>query len=98
MRFVALPGFRDVFPDALARRRRIFGVWRDVAARYGFEEYDGPPLESLDLYTAKSGDEIVEQLYAFNDKGGGRGALRPEKTPPLARLVGEGGSAPKETS
>jgi histidyl-tRNA synthetase len=89
MRFVALPGFRDVFPDALARRRRIFGVWRDVATRYGFEEYDGPPLEMLELYTAKSGDEIVEQLYAFNDKGGRSVALRPEMTPTLARMVAQ---------
>jgi histidyl-tRNA synthetase len=96
MRFVALPGFRDVFPDALARRRRIFGVWRDVAARYGFEEYDGPPLESLELYTAKSGDEIVEQLYAFNDKGGRSVALRPEMTPTLARMVGQRASALKK--
>src|SRR3989338_7361209 len=96
MRFVALPGFRDVFPDALARRRRIFGVWRDVAARYGFEEYDGPPLESLDLYTAKSGDEIVEQLYAFNDKGGRSVALRPEMTPTLARMVAARASALKK--
>lgn len=89
MRFAALPGFRDVFPDALARRRRIFGVWRDVAARYGFEEYDGPPLEMLELYTAKSGEEIVEQLYAFNDKGGRSVALRPEMTPTLARMVAQ---------
>src|SRR3972149_2716862 len=96
MRFVALPGFRDVFPDALARRRRIFGVWRDVAARYGFEEYDGPPLESLDLYTAKSGDEIVEQLYAFNDRGGRSVARRPEMTPTLARMVGQRANALKK--
>ncbi|MBI1722876.1 MAG: histidine--tRNA ligase [Gemmatimonadetes bacterium] len=87
MPFVALPGFRDAFPDALARRRRIFEVWRRVAARYGFEEYDGPPLEPLDLYTQKSGEEIIEQLYAFNDKGGRSVALRPEMTPTLARMV-----------
>jgi len=96
MRFVALPGFRDVFPDALARRRRIFGAWRDVAARYGFEEYDGPPLETLELYTAKSGEEIVEQLYAFNDKGGRSVALRPEMTPTLARMVAQRASALKK--
>lgn len=87
MRFVALPGFRDAYPDALARRRRILGVWREVAARYGFEEYDGPPLEPLDLYRQKSGEEIVEQLYAFLDKGGRQVALRPEMTPTLARMV-----------
>jgi histidyl-tRNA synthetase len=62
-------------------------VWRDVARRYGFVEYDGPPLEPLDLYTKKSGDEIVGQLYAFTDKGGREVALRPEMTPTLARMV-----------
>jgi len=87
MPFVALPGFRDAFPDALARRRRIFEAWRRVAARYGFEEYDGPPVEPLDLYTRKSGEEIIEQLYAFNDKGGRSVSLRPEMTPTLARMV-----------
>ena len=45
----ALPGFRDFYPDDTALRNHIFGVWRTVATRYGFEEYDGPPLESLDL-------------------------------------------------
>jgi histidyl-tRNA synthetase len=63
------------------------GVWRDVARRYGFVEYDGPPLEPLDLYTKKSGDEIVGQLYTFTDKGGREVALRPEMTPTLARMV-----------
>jgi histidyl-tRNA synthetase len=87
MRFVALPGFRDVYPDALARRRLIFGAWHAVAARYGFEEYDGPPLEPLELYVQKSGEEIVGQLYAFSDKGGREVALRPEMTPTLARMV-----------
>ena len=58
-----------------------------MAARYGFEEYDGPPLEPLELYTAKSGDEIVGQLYNFTDKGGREVALRPEMTPTLARMV-----------
>jgi histidyl-tRNA synthetase len=83
----ALPGFRDFFPDEAALRNHIFAVWRDVATRYGFEEYDGPPLEPLELYTAKSGEEIVEQLYAFTDKGGRQVALRPEMTPTLARMV-----------
>lgn len=83
----ALPGFRDFYPDDAALRNHIFAVWREVAARYGFEEYDGPPLEPLELYTAKSGEEIVEQLYAFEDKGGRQVALRPEMTPTLARMV-----------
>lgn len=84
----ALPGFRDFYPQELAERAYIFGVWRRVAARYGFVEYDGPPLEPLDLYTKKSGDEIVGQLYNFTDKGGREVALRPEMTPTFARLVG----------
>jgi histidyl-tRNA synthetase len=83
-----LPGFRDFFPEEFALRAHIFRVWREVAARYGFEEYDGPPLEPLDLYTAKSGDEIVGQLYNFTDKGEREVALRPEMTPTLARMVG----------
>jgi histidyl-tRNA synthetase len=92
----ALPGFRDFFPDDAAFRNRIFAVWRDVAARYGFEEYEGPPLEALELYTQKSGDEIVGQLYAFEDKGGRAVALRPEATPTLARMVAQRARALKK--
>jgi histidyl-tRNA synthetase len=92
----ALPGFRDFFPDEAAIRNRIFAVWRDVAARYGFEEYDGPPLEPLDLYTQKSGEEIVGQLYAFTDKGGRKVSLRPEMTPSLARMVAQRARALKK--
>jgi histidyl-tRNA synthetase len=83
----ALPGFRDFYPADLALRDYVFRTWRQVAARYGFEEYDGPPLEPLELYTAKSGDEIVGQLYSFTDKGGREVSLRPEMTPTLARMV-----------
>ena len=83
----ALPGFRDFYPEQLATRNYLTSVWRDVARRYGFVEYDGPPLEPLDLYTRKSGDEIVGQLYAFTDKGDRQVALRPEMTPTLARMV-----------
>jgi len=86
--FAALPGFRDFYPEDLAVRTHIMGVWRDVARRYGFEEYDGPPLEPLELYTEKSGPEIVQQLYNFEDKGGRDVAMRPEMTPTLARMVG----------
>jgi histidyl-tRNA synthetase len=92
----ALPGFRDFYPDDLALRSHIFATWRRVAARYGFEEYDGPPLEPLDLYTQKSGDEIVGQLYEFTDKGDRRIALRPEMTPTLARMVGARAQALKK--
>ena len=87
MKTKALPGFRDFYPTDLALRSHIFSTWRTVATRYGFEEYDGPPLEPLDLYTAKSGDEIVGQLYNFKDKGDRDVALRPEMTPTLARMV-----------
>ena len=92
----ALPGFRDFYPDELALRNHIFATWRTVAQRYGFEEYDGPPLEPLELYTQKSGDEIVGQLYEFTDKGDRRVALRPEMTPSLARMVGARAQALKK--
>jgi histidyl-tRNA synthetase len=90
-----LPGFRDFYPEPVphtdvwsaAARRYIFDKWREIAARYNFREYDGPPLEPLELFTTKSGDEIVGQLYNFTDKGERQIALRPEMTPTLARMV-----------
>lgn len=82
-----LPGFRDFYPEQLAERAFITGVWREIARRFAFVEYDGPPLENLELYTRKSGDEIVGQLYNFTDKGDREVALRPEMTPTLARMV-----------
>ncbi len=84
-----LPGFRDVVPRDLSLRHHIFKAWRLTCLRYGFEEYDGPPLERLDLYAEKSGNEIVGQLYSFRDKGGRDVALRPEMTPTLARILAE---------
>ncbi len=83
----ALPGFRDFYPAEFAQRSWIFERWRDVAASFGYQEYDGPPLEPLDLYTRKSGEEIDGQLYNFEDKGGRQVALRPEMTPTVARMV-----------
>lgn len=90
-----LPGFRDFYPEPVPHkdvwsadaRQFIFGKWREAARRYGFREYDGPPLEPLELFTTKSGDEIVGQLYNFEDKGQRAIALRPEMTPTLARMV-----------
>src|SRR6478736_1201619 len=90
-----LPGFRDFYPEPIPHkdvwsadaRQFIFGKWREAARRYGFREYDGPPLEPLELFTTKSGDEIVGQLYNFADKGDRAIALRPEMTPTLARMV-----------
>ncbi|MBO56407.1 MAG: histidine--tRNA ligase [Verrucomicrobiales bacterium] len=90
-----LPGFRDFYPEPIPTadswsmdlRRYIFDTWRGTAERYGFREYDGPPIEELGLYTKKSGDEIVGQLYNFNDKGDRDVSLRPEMTPTLARMA-----------
>jgi histidyl-tRNA synthetase len=87
MAHTTLPGFRDFYPEQLAERAHVTQAWREVARRYAFLEYDGPPLESLDLYTSKSGEEIVGQLYNFTDKGGREVALRPEMTPTFARMV-----------
>ena len=83
----SLPGFREFFPEDMAARAHLFEAWRRVAGRYGFEEYDGPPLEPQELYTEKSGPEVVGQLYNFVDKGEREVALRPEMTPTLARMV-----------
>jgi histidyl-tRNA synthetase len=83
----ALPGFRDFLPDQCAVRNYIFARWREVARRYGFVEWEGPPLEATELYKKKSGSEIVEQLFNFTDKGEREVALRPELTPTLARVV-----------
>lgn len=87
MAHTTLPGFRDFYPEQMAERAHVTRAWREVARRYAFLEYDGPPLESLELYTAKSGEEIVGQLYNFVDKGGRDVALRPEMTPTFARMV-----------
>jgi len=83
----ALPGFRDFLPEDCARRNYIFARWREVARRYGFVEWEGPPLEATELYKKKSGAEIVEQLFNFTDKGEREVTLRPELTPTLARVV-----------
>ena len=90
-----LPGFRDFYPEPLPHpdlwsadaRQYIFDCWRGTARRYAFREYDGPPLESLELFTTKSGEEIVGQLYNFKDKGDREVSLRPEMTPTLARMI-----------
>jgi histidyl-tRNA synthetase len=83
----ALPGFRDFLPDDCAVRNYIFAQWREVARRYSFVEWDGPVLESTELYKKKSGAEIVDQLFNFTDKGEREVAMRPELTPSLARVV-----------
>ena len=95
LRVERLPGFRDFFPEPLPKgeawsadvREYIFDRWQTVARRYAFQAYDGPPLEPLDLYTAKSGEEIVGQLYNFTDKGERAVSMRPEMTPTVARMI-----------
>ena len=87
--FEILPGFRDFRPNKCAIRNYLFEHWRSVARHYGFEEFDGPILEPLELFTKKSGEEIAEQLFAFEDRGGRKIALRPEMTPSLVRILGE---------
>jgi histidyl-tRNA synthetase len=93
--FQTLPGFREFYPEDLARRNHIFRVWRQTARTFGFAEYDAPVLESLELYKTKSGEEIEAQLFNFTDKGGREVALRPEMTPTVCRLVGAKANALK---
>ena len=85
-----LPGFREFYPDTCARRNYILETWRGVARRYGFVEYDGAVVEPLGLYEKKSGGELVGQMFtvaAMAEPGEIKGALRPEMTPTLARMV-----------
>lgn len=93
--FQSLPGFREFYPDALTRRSHIFRMWRQTATAFGFQEYDAPVLEPLELYRTKSGDEIEAQLFSFTDKGGREVALRPEMTPTVCRMVGARANALK---
>lgn len=81
-------GTRDFYPDEMRLRNWFFGVIREVLERSAFEEYGGPMLESLDLYAAKSGEELaMKQTYNFVDRGDRRLAIRPEMTPTVARMV-----------
>ena len=80
-------GTRDFYPEDMRLRNWLFARFHSAARSHGFEEYDAPVLESEELYTRKAGEEIVGQLYNFEDKGGRKVALRPEMTPSLARMV-----------
>ena len=82
-----LKGFRDFYPDEMTARREVIDTVETAAARYGFREIGTPTLEATELYTDKSGDEIVDQLYNFTDKGGRDVTLTPELTPTVARMV-----------
>ncbi|MBN1554574.1 MAG: histidine--tRNA ligase [Phycisphaerae bacterium] len=87
MKFNAVKGMRDFYPEEMRLRNYILDAWRRVSLRNGFEEYDAPILESLELFTVKSGEEIAEQLFSLTDRGGRNLAIRPEITPSLARMV-----------
>ena len=80
-------GFRDFYPEEMQARRWAMDTIEDVAARYGFREIGTPALEATEMYVDKSGEEIVEELYSFEDKGGRDVALTPELTPSVARMV-----------
>ena len=80
-------GTRDFYPEDMRIRNWLFDNFRAAARSHGFEEYDSPVLEHEELYTRKQGEEITQQLYNFEDKGGRRVTLRPEMTPSLARMV-----------
>jgi histidyl-tRNA synthetase len=81
-------GARDFYPEDKALQNYIFKVMRDAVKKYGYQEYDAPILEPLELYKAKSGDEIVnEQTYNFVDRGGREVTIRPEMTPTVSRMV-----------
>ena len=86
----SVKGTRDFYPEEMALRAWLIGKIRKVSEMYGYQEYEGPFLERLDLYAAKSGDELVnQQSYVFEDRGGDRITLRPEMTPTLARMIAQ---------
>jgi histidyl-tRNA synthetase len=83
-------GTRDFYPETMAFRNWLYQKIRDISERFGYQEYEAPLLERLDLYAAKSGDELVkEQSFVLIDRGGDQLALRPELTPSLARMVAQ---------
>ena len=85
----SIKGTRDFYPEEMAVRNWLFDGWRAASLRNGFVEYDSPIFEYLQLYTAKSGDEIAGQLFSLTDRGGRELAIRPETTPSLARMVNQ---------
>jgi histidyl-tRNA synthetase len=80
-------GMRDFYPDDMVWRNHVFEAWRAAATQAGFAPYDACVVESLELLERKSGEEVSEQIYAFEDKSGRKLALRPEMTPTLARMI-----------
>ena len=80
-------GMRDFYPEDMLWRNRVFDAWRHAAVSFGFQPYDACVVESLELLQRKSGEEVSEQIYHFEDKSGRKLALRPEMTPTLARMI-----------
>jgi len=81
-------GARDFYPEDKRIQKYMFNTMRQVVERFGYEEYDAPILEPIELYLAKSGEEIVhEQTYVFEDRGGRTVTIRPEMTPTVSRMV-----------
>ena len=86
----SVKGTRDFYPEQMARRVWLYNTMREVAESFGYQEYEAPILEPLELYAAKSGEELVkEQSYVFTDRGGSEITLRPELTPSLARMIAQ---------
>ncbi|GAB3685455.1 histidine--tRNA ligase [Salinarchaeum chitinilyticum] len=86
-----IKGFRDTYPEEMGARRWLFDSIESTARGYGFREIDTPALERTEMYVDKSGEEIVEELYSFEDQGGRDVAMTPELTPTVARMVAERG-------
>jgi len=89
MKIPPVKGTRDFYPEQMRIRNFIIDGWKAASLRNGFEEYDGPIFEHLQMYQVKSGDEIAEQLFSLTDRGGRELAIRPEITPTLARMVNQ---------
>lgn len=87
MKIQCPPGMRDFYPDDMRIQNWLFDLWRRVSRSFGFQEYEGPIFEFLDLYRLKSGEGIASELFSFQDRGGREFAIRPEMTPTLARMV-----------
>ena len=89
MKIPPVKGTRDFYPQQMAVRNFLLDGWKAASLRNGFEEFDGPIFEYLQMFKIKSGDEIVEQLFSLTDRGGRELAIRPEITPTLARMVNQ---------
>src|SRR4030043_2374841 len=84
----SVKGTRDYYPEEMGLRNFLYNTIRQVSESFGYQEWEAPLLETIDLYAAKSGEELVkEQAFVFPDRGGDLITLRPELTPTLARMV-----------